>query len=57
MTVVITLNDGSKLSPSFDPEHKEGILTFYKNKADSYQIQNYIVTANDGAVIALGGRF
>lgn len=57
MTVAITLNDGSKIYPSFDPEHKEAILTFYKNQADSYQIQSYVVTDNKGHTVALGGRF
>jgi hypothetical protein len=57
MTVVITLNDGSKLAPSFDPEHKEAILSFYQNQADSYQIQNYIIRDNRDYLIALGGRF
>lgn len=57
MTVVITLNDGSKLAPSFDPEHKEAIFTFYQNQADSYQIKNYHITDNNGTTVALGGRF
>jgi hypothetical protein len=57
MTVAITLNDGSKIYPSFDPEHKEAILTFYKNQADSYQIQSYVITDNNGKTVALGGRF
>lgn len=57
MTVVITLNDGSKLAPSFDPEHKEAIFAFYQNQADSYQIKNYHITDNKGTTVALGGRF
>jgi hypothetical protein len=57
MTVVITLNDGSKLAPSFDPEHKEAILTFYQNQADSHQIKNYIIRDNRDYLIALGGQF
>lgn len=57
MTVAITLNDGSKIYPSFDPEHKEAILSFYRNQADSLQIQNYFITDNKGNTVALGGKF
>jgi len=57
MTVAVTLNDGNMIFPSYDPEHKEAILTFYQNQADSYQIQNYAVTDNNGKTVALGGRF
>lgn len=57
MNVAITQNDGSKIFPSYAPEHKEAILTFYKNLTESYQITNYHITDNDGKTVGLGGRF
>jgi hypothetical protein len=53
MNLEITLNDGSKLYPSFDPEHKETILTFYRNQWLSKQIQAYIIRDNQKRILAV----
>lgn len=30
MTIEVILKDGSSIFPSFDPEHKEAVVEFYK---------------------------
>jgi hypothetical protein len=32
MTIEVILKDGSSIFPSFDPEHKEAVIAFYKDK-------------------------
>jgi hypothetical protein len=57
MNITITLHDNTTLNPSFDPAHREEVLTFYKNQVSQYQIRNYVARNNAGKVVALGGRF
>jgi hypothetical protein len=45
MTVKVELLDGSFISPSFDPEHKDGILDFYVAKLIAGEILSYEVVA------------
>jgi hypothetical protein len=57
MNITITLHDNTTLNPSFDPVHKENLITFYNNQVSQYQIRNYVARNNAGKVVALGGRF
>lgn len=59
MFVNVKLNDGTVLSPAFEPTETnlEMVPIFYKNQADSFQIQNFIITLDNGKTLALGGRF
>lgn len=34
MNLEITLTDGSKLYPSYDPAHRKGVIEFYADKFD-----------------------
>ena len=54
MNCEITLNNGDKFYPSFDPAHKEEVLTFYKNQQLFHQIKSYIIRDNSGKVMAVG---
>jgi hypothetical protein len=54
MNCEIILNNGSKFYPSFDPDHKAEVLTFYANQYASKQIKGYIIKDNSGSVLAVG---
>jgi hypothetical protein len=43
MTVKVELLDGSFISPSFDPEHKDTVLEFYVAKLVAGEILSYEV--------------
>jgi hypothetical protein len=59
MFVNVKLNDGTVIKPVFEPSETnlEQVPVFYKNQADSFQIQNFIITLDNGKTLALGGRF
>ena len=39
MTVAVTLHNGKTIYPSYDPEHRKGIIEFYSNQFDNGLIQ------------------
>lgn len=41
MTVIVTMLDGGKIFPSFDPEHREAIAKFYEDAKALGQIVDY----------------
>ena len=53
MNVEVTLNDGSKLFPSFDPEHKQAVLDFYRGLVFDGKIRGYIIRDNADKIMAV----
>ena len=53
MNVEVTLNDGSKLFPSFDPEHKQEVLDFYRELAFSGKIRGFTIRDNANKILAV----
>lgn len=41
MTVIVTMLDGGKIFPSFDPEHREAIAKFYEDAKRNGEITDY----------------
>ena len=54
MNVVVALNDGSKIYPSYAPDNANAILEFYSNGVLDNSIAGYVATFNDGSVVAEG---
>jgi hypothetical protein len=43
MNIEVTLLDGSKLFPSYDPAHRKGVLAFYEDKFEKGLISGWKV--------------
>lgn len=43
MTVEVTLTNGTVITPSFDPEHSEGVIAFYDEQTAQGTIKGYRV--------------
>jgi hypothetical protein len=43
MTVEVMFHDGSKIYPSYDPEHRKSILEFYAKLFDNGEILGWKV--------------
>ena len=43
MTVIVTMLNGNKIFPSFDPEHREAITKYYEEAKQNGQIIDYQV--------------
>ena len=43
MTVEVMFQDGSKIYPSYDPEHRKAILEFYANLFENGEIVGWKV--------------
>jgi hypothetical protein len=54
MNVEIRLNDGQVLHASFDPSHKDDLITYYANQYASKQIAGYVMRDNSGSVVKVG---
>jgi hypothetical protein len=54
MNVVVALNDGSQIYPSYAPDNTNSILAFYSEAVSTNQIAGYVATFNDGSVVAEG---
>ncbi len=54
MNVVVQQLDGSKIYPSYAPEHESEVLSFYASKVINGEIQGYVITYDDGRVKAQG---
>jgi hypothetical protein len=57
MNVTVKTNSGLVIYPSYDPQHSNSILEFYKNQFHSYQIDAYKIVNNAGVVVAEEGQF
>ena len=51
MNLEITLNDGSKLYPSFDPSHLELLKVSYSNMFKFRQIAGYVIRDNNNQIV------
>lgn len=54
MNVVVQALDGSKIYPSYSPDHKASVTEFYANKMANNEIAGYIIRFDDEAMIAEG---
>jgi hypothetical protein len=54
MNIEIRLNDGTVLNASFDPIHKDDLITYYANQYNSRQIAGYVMRDNSGSVVKVG---
>jgi hypothetical protein len=54
MNVEIRLNDGQVLHASYDPSHKDDLITYYANQYNSRQIAGYVMRDNSGSVVKVG---
>jgi hypothetical protein len=54
MNVVVQYADGSKIYPSYAPDHKASVISFYKDVLTNGHIVGYVITFDDGSVMAQG---
>ncbi len=54
MNVVVQYADGSKIYPSYSPDHKDSVISFYADVLAKGQIAGYVITFDDGSVKAQG---
>jgi hypothetical protein len=51
MNIEIRLNDGTTLNASYDPIHKDDLITFYSNQYNSRQIAGYVMRDNSNKIV------
>jgi hypothetical protein len=51
MNIEIRLNDGTTLNASYDPSHKDDLITFYSNQYNSRQIAGYVMRDNSNKIV------
>jgi hypothetical protein len=51
MNITITLNDGTVLNASYDPTHKDDLITYYANQYNSKQIAGYVMRDNSNKIV------
>ena len=56
MNVEVTLNDNTKIYPSYAPEHKAEVIGFYTKEYWANKIQGFKATLNDGSIVAIGAN-
>jgi hypothetical protein len=51
MNIEIRLNDGTTLNASYDPSHKDDLITYYANQYNSRQIAGYVMRDNSNKIV------
>lgn len=51
MNIEIKLNDGTTLNASYDPSHKDDLITYYSNQYNSRQIAGYVMRDNSNKIV------
>jgi hypothetical protein len=51
MNIEIRLNDGTVLNASYDPTHKDDLITYYANQYNSRQIAGYVMRDNSNKIV------
>jgi hypothetical protein len=51
MNIEIRLNDGTTLNASYDPSHKDDLITYYSNQYNSKQIAGYVMRDNSNKIV------
>jgi hypothetical protein len=51
MNVEIRLNSGEVLHASYDPIHKDELITYYANQYNSRQIAGYVMRDNSNKIV------
>ena len=51
MNIEIKLLDGTTLNASFDPSHKDDLITYYANQYNSRQIAGYVMRDNTNKIV------
>ena len=54
MNVVVQNLDGSKIYPSYAPEHSASVMQFYSDLVSKNTISGYVIVFDDGSVMADG---
>ena len=54
MNVVVALNNGEKIYPSYSAESANDVLSFYSLAVVNSEIAGFVAKFNDGSVIAEG---
>lgn len=54
MNVTVQHLDGSKIYPSYAPEHKEQGIAFYADLLANGTISGYVITFDDGSSVSGG---
>jgi len=54
MNVVVQQLDNSKIYPSYSPEHKDSVVSFYSNLVATKKISGYVIRFDNGDVMAEG---
>lgn len=51
MNIEIKLNDGTTLTASYDPCHKDDLIAYYSNQYNSRQIAGYVMRDNSNKIV------
>jgi len=54
MNVVVQNLDNSQIFPSYAPEHKEAVKSFYSDLVAKGSISGYVIRFDNGSVVAEG---
>jgi len=54
MRVTVQYSDGSKIYPSYAPEHKDSVMAFYADLVAKDSISGYVIQFDNGDVMAEG---
>jgi hypothetical protein len=54
MNVKVMLLSGESINPVYAPEHKDSVMAFYADKKRNNEILGYVITFDNGSVIAEG---
>ena len=54
MNVMVFLNDGHVINPSFDPSQKEEVIGYYTIEYWKKEIKGFAATLEDGSIVKVG---
>ena len=54
MNVMVFLNDGHVINPSFDPSQKEEVIGYYTTEYWAKAIKGFVATLEDGSIVKVG---
>ena len=54
MNVLVFLNDGHTIYPSFHPDQKEEVIGYYTLEYWKKEIKGFVATLQDGTIVKVG---
>jgi hypothetical protein len=57
MNVIVELLDGTRIRPSFDPQHKKAVAEFYGKQYWEGKIISFEILLNNGSLYAYGNKY